>query len=386
MSQQTSSPVPIFLSPPHMSGREQQYVQEAFDTNWLAPLGPNVNAFEQEFCDYVGCKHALALGSGTFAIHLALDTAGVTTDDDVLVSTLTFSASINPIVYQNANPVFIDSEPNSWNLDPQLLEDALKERAAKGKVPKALVLVHLYGQCADIDPIKELCDKYGVILIEDAAESLGSTYKGAHSGTFGQSGIFSFNGNKIITTTGGGMLVSDDESIIAHARKLSTQAREPNLYEHKHTEIGYNYRLSNVLAGIGRGQLQVIDDYVAARRRNFDFYKERLGKLPGVGFMPDAGWGTHTRWFSCITIDPAQFGSDRTHVLETLQAEKIESRPIWMPMHMQPVFQQYDSYGGDVSAHLFDRSLCLPSGSSLTVDDLDRICSIIEKLPVASLA
>lgn len=370
----------IFLSPPHMSGHEQAYVQEAFDSNWLAPLGPNVDAFEREFCEYVGCKHALAVGSGTFAIHLALRAAGIEAGDEVFVSTLTFCASVNPIIYQGASPIFIDSDTKSWNLDPQLLEDALKARASSGKMPKALLLVHLYGQCADIHPIQTLCEQYGVTLIEDAAESLGSTYKGTHSGTFGHSGIFSFNGNKIITTTGGGMLVSDDETVIAYARKLSTQARDANLYEHRHSEVGYNYRLSNVLAGIGRGQLKVIDDYVAARRRNFDYYTERLSRLPGIGFMPDAGWGIHTRWFSCITVDPSEFGRDRTHILEALQMNNIESRPIWMPMHMQPVFSEFDSFGGDIAKNLFERSLCLPSGSSLTENDLERICSIIEGL------
>lgn len=380
MSNSHSAPTQIYLSPPHMSGYEQEYVQQAFDTNWLAPLGPNVDAFEQEFLDYVGSKHALALGSGTFAIHLALATAGVTEGDEVLVSTLTFCASVNPIIYQGAKPIFIDSDRKSWNLDPHLLEDVLRERDAAGKLPKALVLVHLYGQCADLDPIKELCDRYGVILIEDAAESLGSTYKGKHSGTFGHTGIFSFNGNKIITTTGGGMLVSDDEATIAHARKLSTQARDPKMARHQHSEIGFNYRLSNVLAGIGRGQMRVIDDRVASRMRNFDFYQERLGKLPGIDFMPDAGWGTHTRWFSCITIDPKLFGFTNMEILSQLNAEKIETRPIWMPMHMQPVFQAYESYGGAVAESLFDCSLCLPSGSSLTVDDLDRICGVIESM------
>jgi dTDP-4-amino-4,6-dideoxygalactose transaminase len=359
-----------------MSGLEQQYVQEAFDTNWIAPLGPNVDAFEREFCAIAGSPHALALSSGTAALHLALLLAGVSTDDEVLVSTLTFSASVNPIVYLGARPVFVDSERNSWNMDPSLLAVEMEKRASTGRLPKAVVLVHLYGQSADIEPIKGVCDLYGVPLIEDAAEALGATYKGRTPGTFGRAGIYSFNGNKIITTSGGGMLVSDDGALIAHARKLATQARDQAPH-YQHSEIGYNYRLSNVLAGIGRGQLQMLEERVAARRRNFDYYQRALGDLPGLEFQPEAPWGRHSRWLTCLTIDPAQFGSDREEVRLALEAENIESRPVWKPMHLQPVFSQYEAVGGAVAEDLFERGLCLPSGSNLTEADLERVVDVI---------
>lgn len=373
----------IYLSPPHMSGHELPYVNEAFATNWVAPVGPHVDAFEREFAEVVGAKHAAAVSSGTAALHLALILAGVGMGDEVIVSSLTFSASANPVVYQGAKPIFIDSEASSWNMDPALLADFLAKRARKGQIPKALVLVHLYGQSADLDPIIDLCNRYGVILIEDAAEALGATYKGRSPGVFGQTGIYSFNGNKIITTSGGGMLVSDDAELIAHARKLATQARDPAPH-YQHSEIGYNYRLSNILAGIGRGQLQVLEERVQARRRNFDYYHERLGRLPGIDFMPEAPWGRHNRWLTCITIDPAQFGVDREQVRLALEAANIESRPIWKPLHLQPIFAECEMIGGDVSEAIFADGLCLPSGSSLTDADLEAVIGVVESLHLAA--
>ncbi len=369
----------IYLSPPHMSGREQQYVQEAFDSNWIAPLGPNVDAFEQEFCAITGANYALALTSGTAAIHLALILLGIGVGDEVAISTLTFSASVNPIIYQGARPVFIDSETESWNMDPNLMSDFLAARARQNRLPKAILLVHLYGQSADIKPILDECRRYEIPLIEDAAEALGAAYGGKPPGTFGEFGIFSFNGNKIITTSGGGMLVSDNAEWITHARKLATQARDPAPH-YEHSEIGYNYRLSNILAGVGRGQLQVLAERVQVRRRNFAFYEAHLGHLPGVQFMPEAHWGQHSRWLTTLTINPDQFGLDREAVRLALEAENIESRPVWKPMHCQPIFKKYEVVGGQVAEALFIQGLCLPSGSDLTAAQLTHIVSIIKTL------
>jgi len=366
----------IQLSVPHMSGKELEFIHEAFETNWIAPLGPHVDAFEQEFAELVGAKAALAVSSGTAAIHLALGVSGVGAGDEVWVSTLTFAASVNPIVYVGGTPVFVDSEPRSWNMDPGLFVDALERRAKVGRLPKAVVLVHLYGQSADIDPIAEACRRYGVILIEDAAEALGASYKGRAPGTFGLFGAYSFNGNKIITTSGGGMLVSDDDRLIARARKLATQAREPAPH-YEHTEIGYNYRMSNVLAGIGRAQLRVLGDRVAARRRNFEYYYRALRDLPGVEFMPEAPWGRHTRWLTTVTFDPDVFGATREDVRLALEAANIESRPVWKPMHLQPVFRKYEVIGGTVAERLFRDGLCLPSGSQLTETELARVVEVV---------
>jgi len=369
----------IYLSPPHMSGREQGYVQEVFDSNWIAPLGPQVDAFETEFAAPVGARHALALSSGTAALHLALQIVGVEAGDEVLVSTLTFVASANPIVYLGARPVFIDSERVSWNLDPALVVETIERKARRGRLPKAVIPVHLYGQSAAMDPILEVCAHYGVTVIEDAAEALGATYKGRSPGTLGKAGIFSFNGNKIITTSGGGMLVSADAEFIAHARKLAQQARDPAPH-YEHSEIGYNYRLSNVLAGIGRGQLEVLDQRVAAKRRIFESYLRFLGDLPGLSFMPEAPWGCASRWLTVITIDPAQFGADREAIRLALEAENIESRPLWKPMHLQPVFASCEHVGGAVAENLFRDGLCLPSGSSLTEAELARVVAVIRSL------
>lgn len=369
----------IYLSSPHMSGLEQKFVQEAFESNWVAPLGPHIDAFEREFTEVVGTRHAVAVSSGTAALHLALLLAGVGPGDEVLVSTLTFVASVSPIVYLGARPVLIDSERISWNMDPSLLADILSRKAQKGRLPKAVVLVHLYGQSADIDAILEICNQYNIPLIEDAAEALGGGYKGRTPGTFGFMGVYSFNGNKIITTSGGGMLVSHDESLIAHARKLATQARDPAPH-YQHSEIGYNYRLSNVLAAIGRGQLRVLEERVQSRRRIFEYYRQALKDLPGIGFMPEACWGRHTRWLTCITVDAGQFGATPEQIRRGLEAENIESRPLWKPMHLQPVFADCEVVGGSVSEELFVQGLCLPSGSNLTESELAQVVRGIRKI------
>jgi len=372
------NPNRVFLSPPHLSGLEEQYVANAFATNWITPLGPHVDEFEKEFAAAIGAEHAVALSSGTAAIHLALLLAGVGPGDEVVVSTLTFVASVNPIVYLGATPVFIDSDRASWNMDPALLEEALDVRARRGRLPRAVVVVHLYGQSADLDAIAAVCARYGVALIEDAAEALGATYRGRAPGTTGITGVFSFNGNKIITTGGGGMLVSADRSLIAHARKLATQARDPAPH-YEHSEMGFNYRLSNVLAAIGRGQLRVLSERVAARRRNFAFYSAALGDMPGIEFMPEAPWGTHARWLTTLTIDPDEFGADTETVRLALEAEGIEARPVWKPMHLQPLYAHAPVVGGAIANDLFARGLCIPSGSNLTEIDRERVAAVVRR-------
>lgn len=375
----------ILLSPPHIGNQELDFVREAFETNWIAPVGPHLDAFEGEFCQAVGAKHSVAVSSGTAALHLALQLVGVGAGDEVFCSTLTFVATANPILYLGAQPVFIDSDRTTWNMDPVLLAQALEQRAKQGKLPKAVVLVHLYGQSADIDPIQAACDRHNVPLIEDAAEALGATYKGKMPGTFGKIGIYSFNGNKIITTSGGGMLVTDDGAIADKARFLATQARDPAPH-YQHSVMGYNYRLSNVLAGIGRGQLQVLAERVAARRHNFEVYRQALEALPGVTFMPEAPWGNATRWLSCLTIDPTLSGIDREQLRHDLAAENIESRPVWKPLHLQPVFQDCEAIGGAVAEDLFTHGLCLPSGSSLTSEELERVTQTIQRCFQSALA
>jgi pyridoxal phosphate-dependent aminotransferase EpsN len=367
---------PILLSTPHIGDRELELVKEAFRTNWIAPVGPHVDAFEQEFAQTVGAKSAAALSSGTAALHLALKLVGVKAGDEVFCSSLTFIASASPIVHLGAKPVFIDSDRASWNMDPHLLAKALEHRARIGKLPKAVVLVHLYGQSADLDPIVAECDRYGIPLIEDAAEALGATYKNKAPGTFGRIGIYSFNGNKIITTSGGGMLVADDPKLTEKARFLATQARD-NAPHYQHSELGYNYRLSNVLAAIGRGQLQVLKDRVAARRRNFSVYNKHLGEIPGLEFMPEAPYGKGTRWLSCLTVDRNRFGADREQIRLALGERQIESRPVWKPLHLQPVFSGCECIGGEVAEDLFKRGLCLPSGSNLANEDLKRVINAI---------
>ncbi len=404
-----------------MGDLEAKYVEDAFATNWIAPMGPHLSAFETEFADAVGAAHAVAVSSGTAALHLALLLSGVGPEDEVMCSTLTFVASVNPILQLGATPVLIDSEAQSWNLDPFLLQQFLEKRARDGQLPKALVLVHLYGQSADLDSVAETCAAFGVILIEDAAEALGATYfsrrlpegktetlkseklktldsgkrkegQSAESnlqessgaltvvpGTVGRFGIYSFNGNKIITTSGGGMLVTADTELADRARFLSTQARDPAPH-YQHSVAGYNYRMSNVLAGIGRGQLAVLPDRVDARRRNFAFYEENLSNLPGVEFMPEAPWGRCTRWLTCLTINPEHSGGvTREEVRLALEKEDIEARPVWKPMHQQPLLAGVETVGGAVSDQLFAHGLCLPSGSNLTEDDLRRVIHLVQK-------
>jgi dTDP-4-amino-4,6-dideoxygalactose transaminase len=366
---------PILLSTPHMGETELQFVEEAFRTNWIAPLGPNVDAFEREIAELAGVRHAAAVSSGTAAIHLAVRMLGVKPGDKVFCSTLTFAASANPIVYEGGEPVFIDSEPDSWNMSPAALERAFDAAVAEGWLPKAVIVVNLYGQSADMDPILAICVRHGVPVIEDAAESLGATYKGRPSGSFGLMGVFSFNGNKIITTSGGGMLVSDDEALIKQARFLSTQARDPAPH-YQHSQIGYNYRMSNILAGVGRGQLQVLGQRIEARRGVYDAYREGLSDIPGLEFQPEPDWSWSNRWLSALTLDPEVAGVTAWEVIQRLADEMIECRPVWKPMHLQPVFShcRHFAHGNaPVSDRIFERGLCMPSGSNMTPDEIDRI-------------
>lgn len=368
----------ILLSTPHMGDAEREYVDEAFRTNWIAPLGPNVDAFERELAAKVGVRHAAALSSGTAAIHLGLRLLGVQAGDKVFCSTLTFAASVNPIIYQGAEPVFIDSDDASWNMSPVALEQAFETARKEGWMPRAVIIVCLYGQSADMDPLLALCDHYGVPVLEDAAESLGATYKGKASGTFGRVGVYSFNGNKIITTSGGGMLVSDDPDLVERARFLSTQARDPAPH-YQHSEVGYNYRMSNILAGVGRGQLHVLDSRVQARRQVFEMYRNTLADVEHITWMPEPTWSYSTHWLSACTIAPAS-GVTREGLAQRLSAELIEARPIWKPMHLQPVFERYRYFSGgpqSVSDRLFEQGICLPSGSNMTATQIDRIVSIV---------
>ncbi len=365
----------ILLSSPHLGHLEREFVEEAFRTNWIAPLGPNVDAFERELSERIGVHHhAAALSSGTAAIHLALILLGVERGDVVFCSAFTFAASANPILYQGAEPVFIDAEPDSWNMSPSALEDAFRDALAHGKMPKAVIVVNLYGQSADFDPITEICSRHGVPIVEDAAESLGASYKGRPSGTFGSIGVFSFNGNKIITTSGGGMLVSQDEAVVARARFLSTQAREPALhYEHK--VIGYNYRMSNILAGVGRGQLHVLEDRVEARRSVFQRYRDGLSRSRFIEWMPEPKWSRSNRWLTtCIISENYNFSVFQ--IIKRLAAERIEARPLWKPMQMQPIFascKYFPHEGRSISQWLFNHGMCLPSGSNMGEDQLNRV-------------
>jgi len=374
MSTKSETNKKIYLASPHMSdeGYEMEYVKEAFETNWIAPLGKNVDEFEKEFAQKVGSKTAAALSSGTAAIHMALKAAGVGEGDIIFCPTLTFSATANPIIYQNAIPVFIDSDYETWNMSPKALEEAFE------KYPnvKAVIIVHLYGLSADMDPIIELCKKYNVTLIEDAAESLGTYYKDKHTGTFGDYGIFSFNGNKIITTSGGGMLVSENEERISKVRFWATQSRDKARH-YQHSELGFNYRMSNVLAGIGRGQLKVLDQRVEKKKYIFNFYRNELSKIEGITFMPINDWNEPNFWLSCLTVEGKVKPID---IMEALEDENIESRPIWKPMHIQPFFKNYDYVGTNVSETLFDNGICLPSDTKMTDDDLYRVVEIIKRL------
>lgn len=373
----------IYLSPPHMSGREQEYIKEAFDTNWIAPLGPHVNAFEREVAAYTGAKAALAVSSGTAAIHLALRLLGVGQGDIVFCSSLTFIGSVNPILYLGAIPVFIDAEPDSWNMSPVALEKAFEWAMEVGIMPRAVVIVDLYGQSADYEPLLAICKRYGVPVVEDSAEAMGASYKGKACGTFGDFGVYSFNGNKIITTSGGGMLVSDNVEALEKALFWATQARDKAPW-YQHSEMGYNYRMSNIIAAIGRGQLQVLDDRVKSRRKIFARYQEALGDLPGVGFMPEAPYGKCNRWLTVMMLDRAYTLVNPMQIINALEAENIEARPVWKPMHMQPLFadNMYFTHeeGGSVSDRLFSCGICLPSGSSLTEEEQQRVIECVRRV------
>jgi len=407
----------IFLSPPHMSGEEIITVKEAFDSNYIAPLGPQVDAFEKAFSEYTGIDHCLALSSGTAGIHLALTHLDVGPGDEVFASTLTFIGSVAPITFLGAKPVFVDSDRTSWNMDPLLLAEALEACSKRGKLPKAVVPTDLYGQCVDYERINEICGQYEVPVIVDAAEAMGARYQRTeggsqtsdggrtggwvHAGKGAKTAVFSFNGNKIMTTSGGGMLASDDGDLIEHAQYLSQQARDPFVH-YEHSEIGFNYRMSNILAAIGIGQLQVLDDRVEKKREIFDYYKSALSGLPGIEFMPEAFYGRSNRWLTVVLITPDEFGADREQVRLALEGENIESRPVWKPMHLQPVFNNGDersgkrkelektgasfgvkkryearAVGGKVAEDLFDRGLCLPSGTATTHADLDHVIDAI---------
>lgn len=366
----------IYLSPPHLNGREKDLIIEAYDSNWITTLGPQVDAFEKEMSQRVSIPYAAALSSGTAALHLALLMLGVKTGDEVLCSTFTFSATANAISYCGATPVFIDSNESTWNMDPNLLEEELKECKKKGKNPRAVIVVDLYGQTADYDPIVKICKEYGVPIIEDAAEALGGTYKGKCAGSFGEMGVFSFNGNKIITTSGGGMLVSRQKKYVDRARHLATQARDPAPH-YQHSDIGYNYRMSNILAAMGRGQLEHLGNKIARRKKINQFYKKELVKIPGISFMPIASYGEPNYWLTCITIDPEQQVITNEELRVALEKENIESRPLWKPMHLQPIFQSCRIRRGSVTEKLFKHGLCLPSGSGMTNEDLNRVTDSI---------
>jgi dTDP-4-amino-4,6-dideoxygalactose transaminase len=366
---------PILLSTPHMGESELHFIEEAFRTNWIAPLGPNVDAFERELADLVGAGHAAAVSSGTAALHLAVRILGVKPGDRVFCSTLTFAASANPIVYEGGEPVFIDSEPGSWNMSPRALERAFDAAVAEGWLPKAVIIVDLYGQSADMDALTAICDRHGVPVIEDAAESLGARYKGKPSGIFGRMGVYSFNGNKIITTSGGGMLLSEDEELIKQARFLATQARDPAPH-YQHSQIGFNYRMSNILAGVGRGQLQVLDQRVEARRAVFEAYRDGLADIEGLEWQPEPDWSHSNRWLSALTIDPEVTGLTASEVIRRLSEEMIEARPVWKPMHLQPVFAhcRHFAHGNEpVSDRTFERGICMPSGSNLSPAEIARV-------------
>jgi dTDP-4-amino-4,6-dideoxygalactose transaminase len=359
-----------------MGGQEEEFVREAFSSNWLSTVGPNINAFEEEFGRLIG-GHALALSSGTAAMHLGLQLLGVGPGDEVFCPTLTFVATANPIVYLGARPVFLDCERASWNIDPLLLRTALKERAKQNRLPRAVIVFHLFGQSADMDPIMEACKEYDIPVLEDAAEALGASYKGRQLGTIGQIAAFSFNGNKVITTTGGGMLVSSRKQWIDKARFWSTQAREPGL-AYLHSEVGYNYRMSNVLAGIGRGQLMVLGDRVNRRREIAFRYRDAFAGVAGIELMPQASYGVHSNWLSCFLIDEAEFGLSRDELIRVLDEANIESRPVWKPMHTQKLYEDAECYGGEVAEDLFRRGICLPSSSSMTEDEQDFVISTIK--------
>lgn len=362
---------PIPLSVPHMSGREQAYIEEAFASNWLSTVGPHISAFERQFEQRLGIP-AVALASGTAALHLGLRALGVEPGDTVFCSDLTFIASVNPVRYLGAEPVLIDSDSATWNMNPELLTLALRAAAERNRLPKAAMVVHIFGQCADMDPIREVCARYGVSILEDAAEALGAVYKGKPAGTLGDAGVYSFNGNKIITTSGGGMLVSRDSALCDQVRFWASQARDPGI-AYVHSEMGYNYRLSNVLAGVGRGQLEVLDLRVEQRRAIARRYRDDFAGIPGISPMPEAAYGVPTHWLSCFLIDEDRFGCSRDELIGHLSAAHIESRPVWKPMHLQPLYASAHCYGGHIAEDLFRRGICLPSSSNLTNEEQNRV-------------
>lgn len=373
----------IFLSSPHMSGKEQSYIASAFETNWIAPLGPNVDGFEKEIAEYVQMEDAVATSSGTASIHLALELLEVKKDDLVFCSTLTFIASANPILYMGAQPVFIDSEERTWNMSPVALEKALIDAKKNGKLPKAVIVVNLYGQTAMMDELVALCEEYGVPIVEDAAESLGATYKGKPSGSFGKFGIFSFNGNKIITTSGGGMLVSNDVEALKQARFLATQARDSAVH-YQHSVMGYNYRLSNILAGVGRAQLEVLDERVKVRRTIFNHYVEALDGVNGLNFMPELEGTYGNRWLTTLTLNPEKVKITPYELIAELAKENIEARPIWKPLHLQPLFEgcMFYAHGENsvVSERLFEQGICLPSGSNMTAEQQEKVIKKVKEV------
>ena len=378
----TDPPIRIFLSPPDVGPDERELLLDAFDSNWIAPLGPHVDAFEVEVAAYVGAEHAVALSSGTAALHLALLEAGVRPGDEVLCSTLTFVATANAIRYVGAEPVFVDATRDDWNLDVELVAEELRAAARDGRRIGAVVAVDLYGRCCDYDALEPVCAEYEVPLIEDAAEALGSSYRSRSAGTFGSMGVFSFNGNKILTTSGGGMLITDDAEVAAHVRHLATQAREPAPH-YEHAEVGYNYRMSNLLAAVGRGQLRNLDAKIARRREIRRRYEEKLGDLPGVSFAIDREDAPSNSWLTVLTIDPEPAGADREAVRRHLRAHGIEARPVWKPMHLQPAYAADRTLRGEVAAGLFTDGLCLPSGSSLSDRDQDEICDLARSVLIS---
>jgi dTDP-4-amino-4,6-dideoxygalactose transaminase len=369
----------IYLSPPHMSGEEIKFIQEAFKSNYIAPVGPQVDAFEREFADKVGIPYTVALSSGTAAMHLALRILGVEQRVEVIAPSLTFIGGVSSVIFQGAKLTFIDSDRISWNMDPELLREELNFRNKKNCLPKVVISADIYGQCADLDKIIGICSRYNIPVISDSAEALGATYKGRSAGAGAKIAIYSFNGNKVITTSGGGMLVSEDERIVIKAKYLSQQARDPAPH-YEHSQIGYNYRMSNILAAIGLGQLTVLNERVAAKRKIFNYYRNALADHRGIEFMPEAPYGHSNRWLTVILIDPKEFGADREQVRIMLEKQNIESRPVWKPMHLQPVFSKFPIRGGSVCKDIFNRGLCLPSGSAMTGDDLERVVGAIKEL------
>lgn len=369
----------LYLSPPHLNGREKEFILDALASNYITPMGPMVDAFEAEFAKRVGYQYALAVVSGTAAIHLALRELGVSPGDEVMASTLTFIGGVAPILYLGAKPVFIDSDETSWNMDPALLAEELAACAKRGKLPKAVLPTDAYGQSCDLDKLREVCASYGIPMIVDAAESVGATYKGRHAGAGTDAAVYSFNGNKVLTTGGGGVLASNDKNLIDRAKFLACQARDPAPH-YEHTEIGYNYRMSNILAAIGRGQLLSLDERIAKRRWIFEQYQAQLADVACISFMPEASYGKSSRWLTAIQLDPALCKATPDELRVALDRENIEARPVWKPMHLQPVFKDARVVGGSVSARLFERGLCLPSGSAMEMDDIQRVVALIKRV------